>query len=77
MNFFKNLFSASPCRHHNTNTMFMDIHRADRWYLRGWVKCKDCDWKKCVAIPMPDTLDFDKLDLTAYYGQLRERYFSK
>jgi hypothetical protein len=59
------------CRHYRCTTSFKDIHRgSEYWYVRAWLAC-ECGWRKCVAIPVPHSLDLDGMDLDKYYNEVR------
>lgn len=66
------MYLKPPCRHYHTVNRFFDIHMGDRWYVRGTAECCDCDWKRTFAIPMPDSLDLDQIDKSAYYDEVRD-----
>ena len=65
VNFKQVRAKAAPCRHVHRTYKFKDFHRGDRgeMYHRFYVECYDCEWKTCMAVPLPDhvthTLDND------------------
>lgn len=70
------------CRHTFRNTTFKDIHtgggQASGLYVRAYINCRDCDWKTCVAVELPESLDFHRaweagqqLDLNTYFDEVR------
>lgn len=72
---FLKLFEKK-CNHYGSRTTFKDIHMGDRWYVRGYINCRDCGYRKCVAIPLPDSLDFRNLDLEKYWDEVRSGEYS-